>query len=150
MANYGQFFGDLGGAVGDLFAAKGASLSAKAFAEGATLAGQNASIEESVGSVKSLMQQRAAIRGEESIRADQGGAGFTAGGSGGDLFHQAVANNSLAIGMTNAQTHITVNSDLAEQAQLNSEAAAAKSRSGGDIFGSALSGIAGVASLVFG
>lgn len=145
MANFGAAFGDFGGAVSDLFAAQGDKAEAGNYRLAADLANKNEQYTELSTGIKNMQADRQIYQTIGQQQADVAGAGFSAGGSAGDLLRESTSQGALTHAVVSEQGLIQEDA-YKEQAQSyqNMADAADKAATGSDI-GAAIKGVAAVA-----
>lgn len=107
FGDIGEIFGDVGGAVSDLFGAKGSQKAGDAYGKAATIAEQNKAL-----TLRStaIQEQQAAEQTYQVLGAEKAstaGAGFTAGGSAGDLMRSSASQAALSKQLIQNQGEIT-------------------------------------------
>jgi hypothetical protein len=139
-------FSDLGGAVSDIFASQGAQDSAAAYGQAAAQAGVEATIAGYSGEAKTALVTRQAYGIIGSQKADVAGAGFTGGGSAGDLERDSTMQANIAIGATKMQGDLQVEEYKSQQQMDLAKQQEAQQQSSGDIFGAIIKGVGLIAS----
>lgn len=142
-----SFFGNIGGAVGDIFTGIGQQQSAKTLRIAARYAGENADLAETSTRIQRAQLDRQAYRTIGGQKADVAGAGFSASGSALDLLRDSMAEAAMADNLTALQGQIEVNAYTAQQKSLLGQAKQADIAAKGSFIGSIFKVIAGVAAL---
>jgi len=140
-------FSDVGGAINDLFSGIGKEAQASGLSQAANLEEQNVQLAKESGALQETMAQRKIEMGIGTEEAGVAGAGFSSGGSAGDLLRASQEQAALTKGVIGVQTQINVTGYEAQAAAYTSEANAASSGGIASFFGSALKGVGAVASL---
>lgn len=147
MADIGTAIGDFGGAVSDLFGSAGSSQAASSYSKAAQIAQTNEALTLRSTAVQEQQEdiQTYKVLGTES--ADVAGAGFTQGGSAGDLMRSSANQAALSKQLIENQGQITAQG-YAEQANAyEGQASAAQTQSKGQAAGGILGAISGIASI---
>ena len=147
MASFQTAFADLGSAVGDIFAAQGASMSAAGYGRAAAMAGTDAQIAGYSGAAKTDLVRRQAYGIIGGQKADIAGAGFTAGGSAGDLERDSTMEAHVAMGASKMQADLQVQEFQSQQQMDLQKQQEAQQQASGDIFGAVLKGVGFLAAL---
>lgn len=142
-----NFFSNSGGVVSDLFAAEGAKTEATNYRAAAKLAGQNAEFTEYSTGVQELQAKRQEYQVIGQQTADIAGAGFAAGGSGGDLLRDSTAQAALQQETIQKQGDITEESFKEQQASYETMAKAADQGALGKEIGAGLHAVGAIASV---
>lgn len=146
MANELQTgFGDIGSAVKDIFGGIGQLKAAGSYEEGASIARQSARETEWSTAIQQVKLDREIFKTVSGQAADVAGAGFTAGGSAGDLLRDSVSQGALAHQLTQVQGDINAEAYKAQAVALQGQADASKATATGDFIGGAINAIAGIA-----
>lgn len=136
--SFTEGFSELGGAVGYIFGAVGEGMSASGYKKAAAAAGTDATIAGYSGAAKEALISRQAYGIIGGQQADVAGAGFTGGGSAGDLERDSTNQAHIAVAAAQMQTDLQVN-EFKSQQQMDLEKAAEASSAGiGDIFGAVI------------
>lgn len=146
--NLGGALQDFGGAVSDIFGAEGSENAASAYGKAATLAEQNAKIEQASTAVNVQQQQIQSYLTIGAQTAETAGAGFETGsGSAADLLRFSGQQAALSKQLTEQQGEITQNAYQYQAQAYQGQAAAAKTAAKGQAGGGILGVIGGVAKL---
>lgn len=145
MPNIAAGFGDIGSAVKDIFGSFGQTAAAGSYEEGASIARQSAKESEWSGQIQQEKLSREVFKTVSGQASDVAGAGFTSGGSAGDLLRDSTAQGALAHQLTQVQSDINVEAYKSQAVALQGQADASKATATGDIIGSILSGGAALA-----
>lgn len=148
MADYNTLFGEIGGAVQDLFAAEGAGREQSSYQRAAALANQNAQLEAQSTRIRETQLQRDIYKSVSGTRAQISGAGFLAGGSGGDVLRESIQQGELSKGILAEQGLIKVNAFQEQSEALGSLARAAGQARSGNIAAGAAQAASGGFSLL--
>jgi hypothetical protein len=140
-------FSDAGGAVSDLFAAEGDKAEAQNYTLAAQLAGQNEQYTELSTSIKNTQADRQIYQTIGKQQAEVAGAGFSAGGSAGDLLRDSAAQGSLSHAVISEQGYITEQGYKEQQQSYKTMADAANNAALGSEIGGAIKGVAAVAQI---
>lgn len=140
--------GVLGGAVSDLFGGVAGLSEAGAYQKAATIAGQNVGLEQTSTALQETALARQAYQTISASKASVAGAGFAAGGSAGDILRSSAQQAALAKGITGVQGAITEAGFAQQAAAYSGQAAAAKTKGAGGIFGGLLQGGLAIGSLL--
>lgn len=150
MADFFSGLSDIGGAVSDLFDAAGSAKAGSAYGQAASIAEQNAAITLRSGEIQQQQENQGIIQAIGGEQASVAGAGFTQGGTAGDLMRMSVQKGALNKQLLANQTEITAQGfDQQAAAYKGQQQAAemqAKAQGGSGIF-SAIKGIASIAAL---
>lgn len=142
-------FSKLGGAVSDLFGAAGDLSEASGYKKAEAIEKQNAGLAEVQNRVQMTQLNRQIFQAQGATAAEEGGAGFTAGGSAGDIMRSNASQGALSRQVLGLQGQINQN-NFAQQAasfsQMATTAEGAAAAAGG---GGILNTVAGLAGLLF-
>ena len=141
---------DLGSAVTDLFGAQGATASAKSYDQAAAIADQNAQLTQQETAIKETQQSRQIYKTIGSQTAGVAGAGFSGGGTAGDLLRDSSSQGALAKAMTADQGAITENSYAEQAGMFRGMSAAASSSSTAQTVSGIIQGAGGAYNLAKG
>lgn len=147
MADFGAASSDIGGAVSDLFSAFGAKKAASAYGTAASIAFSNEALTRRSTAITLQQKDIETYKVLGAENADVAGAGFTAGGSAGDLMRASAQQASLSKQLIQNQGEITAQG-YEEQAQAyKGQQQAADAQATGSGIGGILKGVAGIAAL---
>lgn len=148
MANIGSGLGMLGGAVSDLFGSSGSSQAAGAYGKAAQIAEFNKALTLRSTAIQEKQQdiQTYKVLGTEA--ADVAGAGFTSGGTAGDLMRASAQQAALSKQLIQNQGEITAQGFEEQAAAYTGQQQAAQTQSKGQAAGGILQGLGAVASVV--
>lgn len=135
---------DIGGAAQDIFAAAGASESASAYSEASNLAQSNADITARSTAIQTQQEgiQTYKVLGTET--ADVASAGFTQGGSAGDLMRASAQQAALSKQLTQDQGEITEQGYEEQAVAYKGQEKASNTQAEGDVVGGVLKTAAAV------
>ncbi len=143
-AGFTSVFGNVtggmaGGAVGDLFGAIGDFAESAGYSQAAGYAEQNAQNQKMIGEVQAQAETRQANQIIGTGETNAAGNGLTEGGSALYILRNSQQQKGLQVGMTNLQTQINVNQDMAQAAADNAMASSTQTAGIGGLVGGALS-----------
>jgi hypothetical protein len=150
LAGVAKGAGSIGGAVSDLFAAKGDKAEATNYTAAAALADKNAQYTELSTGIKNMQADRQIYQTIGQQQADVAGAGFSGGGSSGDLLRSSAEQGSLTHATLSEQGLIQEQGYQEQAASYRTMASSANNASTGSTIGGIIKGIAGIASLATG
>lgn len=134
----GSTLSSFGGAVSDLFSAAGSEQASNAYSEAASIAESNEAITKNSTQIQEQQQQVAIYKALGTESADVAGAGFTSGGSAGDLMRASAQQAALSKQLIQNQGEITAQG-YAEQANAyQGQASAAATQAAGQGIGGIL------------
>lgn len=146
MANELQTgFGDIGSAVADIFGGIGNQKAAGSYEEGASIARQSARESEWATAIQQVKLSREVDKTLSGQASDVASAGFTSGGSAGDLLRDSVSQGAIGHQLTQVQGSINTEAYLSQAKALEGQAAASNATATGDFIGGAVKAISGIA-----
>lgn len=147
MADFQTAFGDFGGAVSDLFGAQGSSQAAGAYEKAAQIALTNEALTRRSTAIQEQQQNIQTYKVIGSENAEVAGAGFTQGGSAGDLLRSSAQQASLSKQLISTQGEINAQGYEQQAQAYEGQAQASKTQAKGQGAGGLLNAVAGVASI---
>lgn len=138
---------DLGGAVADLFGAEGSKQAGSAYTTAANIATQNEELTERSTAIQEAQQGIQISKALGTETAETAGAGFTAGGSAGDLMRASAQQAALSKQLIENQGEVTAQGYAQQAEAYTGQAQAAQTAAKGQGGGGILGAIAGVASI---
>lgn len=142
MSDIQQGFGDLGGAVSDLFGAAGSEASASAYDKAAQIAEENAALTERSTAIQAQQTQEQTTQVLGSQAAGVAAAGFSVGGSAGDLLRSSTFQAALSKQLVTSQGESTALGYTQQAQAYEGQASAAKVQAAGKGVGGIISGVA--------
>lgn len=147
MADFGTAISDFGGAVGDLFGAAGSKQASSAYTTAAKIAEQNKALTERSTAITEQQQNIQTFKVLGTEQADVAGAGFTAGGTAGDLLRASAQQAALSKQLIQNQGEITAGGYEQQAQAYQGQAQAAQTQSKGQAAGGVLGILGTVASV---
>lgn len=139
MADVGTGIGDLGSAVSDLFGAAGSSEAASAYGTAANIALSNEALTKRSTAIQAQQSDIQTFKALGTETADVSGAGFTQGGSAGDLLRSSAQQAALSKQLIVNQGNITAQGFEQQAAAYKGQEKAANTQSEGQGIGGLLS-----------
>lgn len=144
MAGFADGFGFIGSAISDLFGSSASASAAGGYKKAAALAGTEGKIAGYSGDTKLALEQRQAYQIIGGQQADVAGAGFTSGGSAGDLMRDSEMQAHMVAAAAKEQSSLQQLDFQSEQQTDLEKASEASSSSSGGLFGAIASGIGAI------
>jgi len=147
MSSTGQAASAAGGAIEDLFGSSGSASAASAYSEAATIAQSNELTTRASTQVQEDQAGIAIFKALGTERADVAGAGFTPGGSAGDLMRSSALQAALSKTLIEDQGSITAKGYAEQASAYGGQAEAAQAQGQGQVVGGILQGISAISDL---
>lgn len=139
ISNIGQGIGDIGGAVSDLFGAAGSTQAASSYGTAAKIALSNEALTKRSTAIQAQQQDISTFKVLGTETADVAGAGFTQGGSAGDLLRSSAQQAALSKQLIVNQGNITAQGYQQQAAAYEGQEQASKTQAAGQGIGGLLS-----------
>lgn len=147
MADPFAALSDVGGAVSDLFGMFGSQQAASAYDKAADVAEGNKAVTLRSGEIQQQQENQTIVQSLGTTNAGVAGAGFTMGGSAGDLLRMSAQKGALNKQLLANQTEITAQGFEQQAQAYEGQKEAANTKAAGQGIGGALQGVMGVAEL---
>lgn len=147
MADFGGFFSGIGGGISDFLNAGGLKGDAASLDKAGDMEAVNARIAAAGMDIQHAAAQRDIYKVSGGQKADIGAAGFTQGGTAGDLIRDTARQGSITQSLIQAQGEIDIQGHEIASANLHAQAASARSAAKASEFSGFLSIATGIFSL---
>lgn len=145
MADFFNALDDIGGAVSDIFGAVGSKQAASSYDTAAKIAEGNKAVTLRSGEIQQQQENQTIIQAIGGEQASVAGAGFTAGGSAGDLLRMSAQKGALNKQLLANQTEITAQGFDQQAAAYKGQEEAANVKAAGQGAGGILKTVGAVA-----